>query len=49
MGERTGLDYLAVFAVIDRMTPTPDDPDDLFEDIRHLEAGALDAMSRRGS
>ncbi|AGW94597.1 hypothetical protein N234_31615 [Ralstonia pickettii DTP0602] len=44
MGGPTGLDYVAVLALIDRLGLPADDADELFDDVRHLEAAALTVM-----
>jgi hypothetical protein len=47
MGGATGLDYLVLFAKLDRMKLTDEDASDLEQDIRAMEHEALRAMSER--
>lgn len=42
----TGLDYAAVYPLLDRFTETPDEWADLFSDLRVLENEALATMAR---
>lgn len=44
MGGPTGLDYCAVYPLLDRMTSDPDGWDTHFEDVREMESAALEAM-----
>lgn len=39
-----GLDYNAAYPLIDRATTTPEDWSDMLDDLRVLEAEALDVM-----
>lgn len=39
-----GLDYNAAYPLIDRATSTPEDWHDMLDDLRVLEATALDVM-----
>jgi hypothetical protein len=45
MGGATGLDYAAVYPLLDRETQTREEWADMFDDIRELEAAALVAMN----
>lgn len=47
MGGPTGLDYAAVYPLIDRLQLAPDEWDWLLEDIRTLEIAALNAMNQK--
>jgi hypothetical protein len=47
MGGATGLDYLVLFAKLDRMKLTDEEADELEGDIRVMEHEALRAMSER--
>ena len=44
-GRRTGLEYPTLFALMDREGLTGQDWQDRFDDIRALEAQALDTLS----
>lgn len=44
MGGPTGLDYCAVYPLLDRMTSDPDEWETHFEDVREMESAALEAM-----
>lgn len=44
---RTGLDYLPLFALMDRQGLTGDAWQETFDDIRALEEAALDAMRKQ--
>lgn len=46
-GGATGLNYLVLFALMDRLKLTDEDHDDMFSDIQVLERAALKAMSAR--
>jgi len=39
-----GLDYNAAYPLIDRATSTPEEWDDMLDDLRVLEAEAMDVM-----
>jgi hypothetical protein len=43
----TGLNYLVLLALMDRMKLSTDDHDDLFEDVQTLERAALTAMNAK--
>lgn len=43
----TGLQYLVLFALMDRLKLSDDDHDALFDDIQTLEHAALAAMSAK--
>lgn len=45
-GGATGLDYTAVYPLLDRFTETQDEWADLFSDLRVLENEALATMAR---
>lgn len=45
MNGATGLQYLVLLALMDRLKLSDDDHDALFDDIQTLERGALKAMS----
>jgi len=45
----TGLDYAAIYPLMDRMGLSADAWDDLFSDIQVMEAEALDAMHEKDS
>jgi len=47
MGGATGLDYLVLFAKLDRMKLSDEDAELLEQDIRAMEHEALKAMSER--
>jgi len=47
MGGPTGLDYAAVYPLIDRLQLDPEEWDLLLEDIRTLEHAALNAMNQK--
>ena len=40
----TGLDYASVYPLIDRMQLDPREWDELFDDVRAMEAAALEQM-----
>lgn len=44
-GHRTGLQYLVLFAKLDRMALPPDEYDETEHDIRAMELAALAAMN----
>ena len=44
MAGATGLDYNVVLSLIDRLGLGPDEADELFDDVRHLESAALEVM-----
>ena len=46
MNGPTGLDYLALFGLLDRRGITGDEFDSVFEDIRTLESAALEEMHK---
>lgn len=46
MGGATGLRYEAVYPLLDRATSDAEEWDDLFDDIRELERGAMSATSK---
>lgn len=45
-GGRTGLNYLVVLEMIDRLELSKTDAKNMFEDIRHMEIEALSVMSK---
>lgn len=45
-GVRTGLDYGPLFARLDRIAASRDEWEQLFQDVRVLEAAALDQMNQ---
>ncbi len=47
MGSRSGLKYLVLFAKMDRMNLTPEQYDELEDDIREMEHAALEAMNTK--
>lgn len=47
MGGATGLDYLVLFAKLDRMKLSDDEADELEQDIRTMEHEALKVMVER--
>jgi hypothetical protein len=47
MGGATGLDYLVLFAKLDRMKLAADESDELEQDIRTMEHEALRVMAER--
>jgi hypothetical protein len=47
MGGATGLDYLVLFAKLDRMKAPADEAEELEQDIRVMEHEALRVMSER--
>ncbi|MEP6587509.1 MAG: DUF1799 domain-containing protein [Polaromonas sp.] len=47
MSGATGLQYLVLFALMDRLKLSDDDHDALFDDIQTLERAALEAMSAK--
>lgn len=49
MGGPSGLDYAAVYPLLDRAAKDPQEWDELFEDIQLLERTALDQMSENRS
>lgn len=49
MGGQTGLDYGAIYPLLDRITTDPAEWMDLFEDIQTLERTALKQMSENRS
>jgi len=44
MGGPTGLCYEAIYPLLDRVARTPEEWDELFEDIRAMEREALSVM-----
>lgn len=44
-GVRLGLDYVPLFARLDRIAPDREEWEQLFADVRVLEAAALDRMT----
>lgn len=46
MAGRTGLDYLVLFAMLDRMSLSDDERENLLNDIQTLEIAALNEMHR---
>ncbi len=42
MGQLLGLDYSAVYPLLDRRCPDADDWNEMFEDIRAMESAALE-------
>ena len=49
MGGPTGLDYAAVYPLLDRIAKDPTEWQDLFEDIQVMEGAALKQMSENRS
>ncbi|CAN7185760.1 DUF1799 domain-containing protein [Acidovorax sp. LjRoot117] len=49
MGGPTGLRYEALYPLLDRMTATSDEWQELFEDVQILERAALEQMSENRS
>ena len=49
MGGPTGLDYAAVYPLLDRIAKDPAEWQDLFEDIQVMEGAALKQMSENRS
>ena len=49
MGGPTGLDYAAVYPLIDRAAKDPQEWDELFSDIQVMEGAALKQMSENRS
>ena len=47
MGGPTALDYTPLFMRMDRMGLSDDDWNDLFRDVRVIEAAALEAMQKK--
>lgn len=47
MGGPVGLDYAALFPLLDRLTTDPAEWQEHFEDVREMEAAALDAMREK--
>ena len=47
MAGATGLDYAAVYPLIDRQAKTPDEWDQLLDDIQVMEAEALSVMAKQ--
>lgn len=43
-GQRYALDYVPLFARMDRMGLTPDDWEQTFDDVRVLESAAIEQM-----
>ncbi len=43
-GGRTGLDYAAVYPLIDRLNLSPDEWIETLDDVRAMESAALDQM-----
>lgn len=48
VGGRTGLNYAALYPLLDRMTQDPDEWERLFDEVRVMEAAALEEMSKHG-
>ncbi len=46
-GGSTGLRYEALYPLLDRESSDADEWQQLFDDVRELEAGALDAFAER--
>lgn len=46
MAGRTGLDYLVLFAMLDRMSLSDDERENLLNDIQTLEIAALNEMHK---
>ena len=46
-GSATGLDYTALYPLMDRMKLTDEDHDDLFADVQALERAALEEMAAK--
>ena len=46
-GGPTGLRYEALYPLLDRITQSSDEWDDLFADVREIEAGALESISEK--
>jgi Phage related hypothetical protein (DUF1799) len=47
MAGPVGLDYAALYPLLDRLTSDPDEWHTHFEDVREMEAAALDAMREK--
>lgn len=47
MGGPTGMDYMPLLALMDRMKLSDAEHDELFDDIQVLERSALEAMSQK--
>lgn len=47
MNGRTGLIYPVLFQLLDRMNLTPEEWDETFDEIRKMEAAALDQMRQQ--
>lgn len=45
VGGVIGLDYCAIYPIIDRITKDNEEWNALFDDVREIESGALQAMS----
>ena len=48
-GGRTGLNYLTVFAMLDRSGLSKQDAEQMFDDLRVMEYAALDEMNKETS
>lgn len=46
MNGRTGLDYPTLFAMMSRLPLSGEEWDDLFDDVRVMEAEALEVMNK---
>lgn len=44
-----GMNYLVLFALMDRMNLSSEEFDDLFEDVQMLESYTLEAIRAKGS
>lgn len=47
MGGVTGLDYAAVYPLLDRLAASPQEWDEMLEDLQALESGALSEINRK--
>lgn len=47
MGGISGLDYLPLFALLDRVTQSREEWDEMLDDVRVLESAALRAMKAK--
>lgn len=47
MSGATGLDYNALYPLLDKQCPTPDEWNNTFDDIQVMESAALSEMNRK--
>lgn len=47
MAGATGLDYVALYPLLDRLAKTPDEWEQLFDDIQVMESEALSVMQQQ--